>query len=44
MLGLGDVDQHELYAAMDWLVQQLAAIEQRLAERHLRNTPWSSTT
>ena len=40
VLGLGAVDQHELYAAMDWLVQQQAAIEHRLAKRHLReNTP-----
>ena len=36
VLGLGAVDQHELYAAMDWLVRQQAAIEQRLAKRHLR--------
>ena len=36
MLGLGDVDQHELYAAMDWLVERQAGIEQRLAKRHLR--------
>ena len=36
LLGLGDVDQHELYAAMDWLVERQAAIEQRLAKRHLR--------
>ncbi len=35
--GLGDVDQHELYAAMDWLVERQAGIEQRLAKRHLRN-------
>ena len=35
MLGLGAVDQHELYAAMDWLVERQAAIEQRLATRHL---------
>ena len=35
-LGLGAVDQHELYAAMDWLVQHQAAIEPRLAKRHLR--------
>ena len=35
-LGLGDVDQHELYAAMDWLVERQATIEQRLAKRHLR--------
>ena len=36
LLGLGDVDPHELYAAMDWLVERQAAIEQRLAKRHLR--------
>jgi len=36
LLGLGDVDQHELYAAMDWLVERQAGIEQRLAKRHLR--------
>ena len=36
VLGLGEVDQHELYAAMDWLVQRQAAIEQRLAKRQLR--------
>ena len=30
-LGLGAVDQHELYAAMDWLEQRQAAVEQRLA-------------
>ena len=34
-LGLGAVDQHELYAAMDWLVERQAAIERRLAKRHL---------
>ena len=36
LLGLGDVDPHELYAAMDWLVERQAGIEQRLAKRHLR--------
>ena len=35
-LGLGDVDPHELYEAMDWLVERQATIEQRLAERHLQ--------
>ena len=35
-LGLGDIDPHELYAAMDWLVPRQAAIEQRLAKRHLQ--------
>ena len=36
VLGLGDVDQHELHAAMDWLVERQAGIEQRLARRHLQ--------
>ena len=35
-LGLGDVDPHELYSAMDWLVERQAGIERRLAKRHLR--------
>ena len=35
-LGLGDLDPHELYAAMDWLVPRQAAIEQRLAKRHFQ--------
>ena len=44
VLGLGAVE-HELYAAMDW-VQQQAAIEQRLAKRHLGKTPvtWREPT
>ena len=37
LLELGDVDQHELYAAMDWLVGRQAAVEQRLARRHLED-------
>ena len=36
MLDLGTVDPKELYAAMDWLVERQAAIEQRLAKRHLQ--------
>ena len=36
LLGLDDVAPHELYAAMDWLVERQAALEQRLARRHLR--------
>ena len=36
MLDLGTVDPKELYAAMDWLVARQAAIEQRLAKRHLQ--------
>ena len=36
MLNLGTVEPKELYAAMDWLVERQAAIEQRLAKRHLQ--------
>ena len=36
MLRLGDVDQHELYDAMDWLLRRQPGIEQRLARRHLQ--------
>ena len=36
LLNLGQVDPLELYAAMDWLVERQAAIEQRLAKRHLQ--------
>ena len=36
LLGLDDVAPHELYAAMDWLVERQAALERRLARRHLR--------
>ena len=43
LLGLGDVDPHELYAAMDWLVERQAGIEQRLAKRHLRECRTNST-
>ena len=35
LLRLGDVDQHELYDAMDWLLRRQPGIEQRLARRHL---------
>ena len=35
VLRLGDVDQHELYDAMDWLLRRQPGIEQRLARRHL---------
>ncbi len=37
MLQLGDVDQHELYDAMDWLLRRQPGIEQRLARRHLED-------
>ena len=35
VLRLGEVDQHELYDAMDWLLRRQPGIEQRLARRHL---------
>ena len=34
-LGLGAIDEDDLYAAMDWLLQRQHAIERRLAKRHL---------
>jgi transposase len=34
-LGLGAVDEDELYQAMDWLLARQAGIEQALAHRHL---------
>jgi transposase len=36
-LGLGDVDDDELYAALDWLLERQPAIETILAKRHLTN-------
>jgi hypothetical protein len=36
-LGLGAVDDDELYAALDWLHQRQPAIETILAKRHLRD-------
>jgi transposase len=36
-LGLGDVDDDELYAALDWLLARQPAIEATLAKRHLTN-------
>ena len=36
LLGLGAVDENDLYAALDWLGRRQAAVETRLAERHLR--------
>jgi transposase len=35
MLELGDTDEDELYAAMDWLLDRQEAIEKKLAARHL---------
>ena len=37
MLGLGTVDDRELYTALDWLGERQAAIETALAKRHLNN-------
>ena len=36
-LGLGEVDEDELYAALDWLAERQPAIETTLARRHLKN-------
>lgn len=35
LLGLGSVDEDELYAALDWLLERQPAIEATLARRHL---------
>ena len=37
MLGLGEVDEDELYIALDWLLERQPAIETALAKRHLTN-------
>ena len=37
VLGLGAVDEQELYEALDWLIGQQERIEARLARRHLKN-------
>src|SRR5271157_493151 len=37
VLGLGDVDEDELYTALDWLLERQPAIEATLAKRHLTN-------
>jgi transposase len=37
VLGLGEVDDDELYAALDWLLERQPAIETALARRHLTN-------
>jgi transposase len=36
-LGLGEVDEDELYTALDWLLERQSAIEAALAKRHLTN-------
>ena len=35
VLDLGDVDEDDLYAALDWLETRQAGIERKLAQRHL---------
>ena len=35
ILGIDDADENDLYAAMDWLLDRQAAVETRLAKRHL---------
>jgi hypothetical protein len=37
VLDLGDVDEDELYTALDWLLARQPAIEAALAKRHLTN-------
>jgi transposase len=37
VLGLGEIADDELYAALDWLLVRQAAIETALARRHLQN-------
>ena len=37
MLGLGYVDEDEIYGALDWLLECQPAIEATLAKRHLSN-------
>jgi transposase len=37
MLGLGSVDEDELYQAMDWLLENQNHIEKKLAVRHLQS-------
>lgn len=36
-LGLDDVDVHELYKAMDWLLERQNRIENKLAKKHLKD-------
>lgn len=35
-LGIGDADEDEMYAAMDWLIERQDHIEKKLAKRHLQ--------
>ena len=36
-LGVADADANELYAALDWLLERQALIEQKLAKKHLED-------
>jgi transposase len=36
-LGVADADENELYAALDWLLERQASIEQKLAKKHLKD-------
>ena len=36
LLGLPEIDENHLYAALDWLLQRQDAVQQRLARRHLQ--------
>ena len=36
-LALGETDEDDLYAAMDWLLERQGTIERRLARRHLKD-------
>lgn len=36
-LDLGEVDVHQLYTAMDWLIERQTRIENKLAKKHLKN-------
>lgn len=37
MLGLEDVDEDDLYDAMDWLLERQPSVEKKLAKKHLQN-------
>jgi len=37
VLGIGELDENELYTALDWLHERQPAIETALAKRHLQN-------
>ena len=44
LLGLGAVEESELYRALDWLGARQTAIETALARRHLKDGRWCSMT